>query len=271
MTDDRPDYVLGDAERELKRLGQQAAFFAAATRSGLQRAGIGPGMRVLDIGCGIGDVAFIAAGLVGSAGRVTGIDASAKAVAAARLRAAAGGTDVEFQEARIEDFAGFDAVDAVVGRFILLHIADPAALIASIAHRCRPGARIAFIEMDMGAVEATAPFPLLDTCLGWIRQVYARMSLSADMGRGLYPAFRAAGLDPELEAYTRVGGSNDLAGFAFLEESVRSLAPAMEKLGIANAATLAIDTLAARLAAEAAAADAAIFYPRIVAGWATVR
>lgn len=270
MTDTQPDYVLGHAERELKRLAQQAEFFADATRAGLTRAGIGPGMRVLDVGCGMGDVSFIAAELVGETGHVTGLDISPAAVAAARQRAAAGGYDVDFLEGRVEEFSRFEGFDAVIGRFILVHIADPGALIGAIVSRCRSGTRVAFLEMDMSSVAATAPFPLLDAMLGHIRQVYARMALNPDMGAKLYPAFRAAGLSPELYGYTRVGGSNDAPGFAFLEESVRSLAPAMGKLGIVDPATLSVDTLATRLAEEASSVDAAIFYPRTVAAWATV-
>jgi ubiquinone/menaquinone biosynthesis C-methylase UbiE len=40
----------------------------------LRSAGIEPGMRVLDIGCGAGDVSMLAAELVGSTGSVVGID-----------------------------------------------------------------------------------------------------------------------------------------------------------------------------------------------------
>jgi hypothetical protein len=59
-------------------------------------------------------------------------------------------------------------------------------------------------------------------------------------------------------------------GFDFLTESVRSLMPALEKLGIASPDEVGIDTLSERLAAEAGAADAAIFYPRFVVAWARV-
>jgi SAM-dependent methyltransferase len=60
---------------------------AAATRMLLQAAGIGSGMRVLDLGSGTGDVAFVAAELVGPAGEVVGIDSSPEAVATAKARA----------------------------------------------------------------------------------------------------------------------------------------------------------------------------------------
>ncbi len=63
----------------------------SATRTILQAAGVRPHMRVLDLGSGAGDVAFVAAELAGSAGDVVGIDQSPDAVAKAVARAAARG------------------------------------------------------------------------------------------------------------------------------------------------------------------------------------
>ena len=45
-----PDYVLGHSRAELDRLTEQSTFYAAATEDMMRRAGIGPGMRVLEVG-----------------------------------------------------------------------------------------------------------------------------------------------------------------------------------------------------------------------------
>jgi ubiquinone/menaquinone biosynthesis C-methylase UbiE len=65
---------MGRTEREGRRLLRQAAAHAAPTRRLLAAAGIGPGMTVLDLGSGAGDVALLAAELVGPGGRVLGVD-----------------------------------------------------------------------------------------------------------------------------------------------------------------------------------------------------
>ena len=84
-----PDpYVLGHSDQELRRLADQARAIAPITRRFLRAAGIGPGMRVLDVGSGVGDVAFLAAELVGGGGQVIGSDRSDTAVAAAQKTAA---------------------------------------------------------------------------------------------------------------------------------------------------------------------------------------
>jgi ubiquinone/menaquinone biosynthesis C-methylase UbiE len=54
-------------------------------------AAVSEGMSVLDIGSGLGDVSFIAAGIVGPGGRVVGVERDLVAVEAARRRATSGG------------------------------------------------------------------------------------------------------------------------------------------------------------------------------------
>src|SRR5258708_22948077 len=69
-----PAYVMGRSEDETRRLEERAEFFNPATRLLFESAGIATGMKVLDIGCGPGDVSLLAAGLVGPTGRVDGVD-----------------------------------------------------------------------------------------------------------------------------------------------------------------------------------------------------
>jgi tRNA A58 N-methylase Trm61 len=84
----QPIYALGDSPQELARLVRQAEVFAPFTRQLFQQAGISPGMRVLDVGCGAGDVTFLTAELVGRSGEVIGADISAPAIEWCRHRVA---------------------------------------------------------------------------------------------------------------------------------------------------------------------------------------
>ena len=86
-----PAYVLGHSEREVSRLKDQARLLEPVTRTFLEAAGLTRGMRVLDVGSGAGDVAFLAAELVGPMGSIVGIDKAAAAVAAAAATARARG------------------------------------------------------------------------------------------------------------------------------------------------------------------------------------
>jgi hypothetical protein len=71
------------------------------------------------------------------------------------------------------------------------------------------------------------------------------------MGYKLFPTYRAAGLpDPELQADTIIGGGSDFAGYAYLAGIVRSVLPLLEKLGVATAEEVDVDTLENRLRQE---------------------
>ena len=64
-----PRYLMGRSDEETERLIQQSQLYEILTRRFFTDAGIGRGMRVLDVGSGAGDVAMAAAELVGAEGK----------------------------------------------------------------------------------------------------------------------------------------------------------------------------------------------------------
>jgi ubiquinone/menaquinone biosynthesis C-methylase UbiE len=71
------DYPLGYSDQESKRLAAQAAMLEELTADVFRRAGLRPGMNVLDLGCGVGDVSLLVARIVGASGSVLGVDRAA--------------------------------------------------------------------------------------------------------------------------------------------------------------------------------------------------
>jgi len=93
-------YAMGYDDRERRRLQLQASIINPVTEQLLRRAGLGVGMRVLDVGSGVGDVAILAARIVGAAGSVTACDLDEKALAVLRERAASDGLPRAWRAAR---------------------------------------------------------------------------------------------------------------------------------------------------------------------------
>ncbi|MEX0852948.1 MAG: class I SAM-dependent methyltransferase [Bauldia sp.] len=265
-------YVLGHSEQELARLERQGEIFAVETREVLRRAGLNAGMRVLDVGCGAGDVSMIAAEIVGPTGEVIGIDNAAGALPIAKTRAKRAGYDwLSFEQADLYAFTPAKPFDAAVGRFVLLHVADPVAAVSGLDACLKEGAIIGFIEMDIGQAGAIPDMPLLTQCLKWIDTTYRKVGVEPNMGSKLYATFRAAGLRPRLTGSTRIESGPDSIVYEFAAQTLLSLMPAIERLGVATSAAIGIDTLADRLRQTAVAGDHCILMPRLIGAWATKR
>src|SRR5947208_1242084 len=84
-------YVLATGAGGAYRLRLVDEVHGADTRAFLLRAGLRPGMRVADVGCGTGTVACWMAEQVGPDGSVVGIDVSEGQIQQARVNAAAVG------------------------------------------------------------------------------------------------------------------------------------------------------------------------------------
>jgi ubiquinone/menaquinone biosynthesis C-methylase UbiE len=160
-----PDYVLGHAEREVERLKAQSLLISPFTRRLFQFAGFGPGVHVLDVGSGAGDVSILAADLVGPAGSVTGVDIAADAVALAQARTAALGlAHVSFRHGDPAEMTFDRPFDAVVGRYVLLFQADAGTMLRKLARHLRPGGVIAFHEPDWSFIRSTPAAPSAISC-----------------------------------------------------------------------------------------------------------
>jgi SAM-dependent methyltransferase len=83
--------VLADMIAEHERLIRQATLLAPLTERFFREACIGPGQRILDLGSGVGDVAMLAARLVGPSGEVVGVERDTRSIARARFRVAEAG------------------------------------------------------------------------------------------------------------------------------------------------------------------------------------
>jgi SAM-dependent methyltransferase len=266
------EYVLGHSEREMERLTVQARLFAPYTEQFLRHAGLRPGMSVLDVGAGHGDVSLLAARLVGPEGRVVALDQSASAITAIERRAAAHGLHhVRAVQGDLGQ-ARFDApFDAIIGRFVLMYVPDVTASVRHLATLLRPGGVLAFQEFDFSGVRALPAAPTFDRAMAWMTDTLARAGVHTRLGLELRRHFLAAGLpDPTLRLDASVGGSGDFLGYALVAEVLQSLLPMMGKLGVAHASEVDVATLPQRMLAEVGERAGVIVLPSLVGAWAAL-
>ncbi|HEX8701602.1 MAG TPA: methyltransferase domain-containing protein [Myxococcaceae bacterium] len=265
-------YILGHEERELQRLILQAEFYRPLMEDLLNRAGLAPGMRVLDVGCGVGDVSFMLAERVGPTGQVVGIDSSVEAITRARRRPEARRwAHVRFEETRMDAFKASAPFDAVVGRMVLMYQPDPLAMVRQAAALVRPGGRVVFQELEVAAMGYSWPkLPLFTKVWEeWMVPTCERAGLVMHMGLELVPTLQRAGL---LEAEGLMGGrvapGSVLTASAFVAETVRTLVPLITRLGVATAEEVGIDTLAERVSAELVEHGGVMVPSLLVGAWA---
>ena len=231
-----PEYVLGHSERELQRLALQAEYWNDATLELLHRSGITTGMRVLDLGCGAGDVCLLAAKVVGPSGSIVGVDRSAEAIETARRRASAVGvTNVEYQMASIEAFLDSEPFDAMIGRFVLMYSADPAMVLERLLPLVKPGGIVAFLEMDMVAARTVPPVAFVARLWTGCGRCFAVVPSRSIRRRRSGGFFKRPGL-PIRHSIVRskVEPAPAPAGTLYVAETVRSLLPMMEPSGCRN-------------------------------------
>jgi 2-polyprenyl-3-methyl-5-hydroxy-6-metoxy-1,4-benzoquinol methylase len=260
------DYVLGHSARELERLSTQARLYEPFTMQFFRDAGIKAGMRVLDVGCGSGDVSFLAARMVGPTGEVVGVDRVPAAVATATRRALELQlSNTRFVEGDPREIAFGRPFDAVVGRMVLVFSHDPSDMLCKLAAHVRPGGVIAFQETDFTGCRSLPALPLFNRCVRWIAESLERSGADTYLGLKLYAAFRTAGLPgPALCVHAGIGAGPDHPLYSVVADLIRALLPALEELGLATAADVDVETLRRRLSDEAVAAGGTAVGPSLV-------
>jgi len=244
------EYSLGHSAAEQERLQQQAGYLRGITESIWRSAGIVSGLRVLDVGCGVGDTTFLAADMVGPGGFVMGVDRSAEAVDTARRRAETDGrSNVLFAQGEfgspLPDMGSFDAV---VGRYVLIHQPDIAAALRSLHALLRPGGLAAFheVELDLRLVCVPSSDLVLRACF-WVREAFRLSGTQLQAVSQMPRYFYEAGFGwPATQIHTLVCGADSFAP-GYLAGTLSTLAPLLEKAGVVTLEELGLATLEARL------------------------
>ena len=245
------DYVLGITDAEHRRLRRQAKTLDPYTERLFRDAGVAPGQRVLDVGSGVGNVAFLAASVVGEKGHVVGVDRDGVALAKARTCAAAARTgNVRFVEADLTNMRLEGHFDAIVGRFVLMFLPEPIATLRSLAHYLRPGGVMVFQEPSWNAFFSQSKhLPLRTACGELLCEAFSKTGARPNLEVTLLHALSQPGFEaPQMRIDIPVVRNPEDSCWVY--ELLVTVRPRLQELGIAQDALGDFDTLAQRLEAE---------------------
>jgi SAM-dependent methyltransferase len=215
-------------------------------------SGISTGMRVLDVGCGTGDLSLLAAELVGSSGEVVGVDISESSIHEARSRIAHKSFSmIHFIQSDIASLSqGIGKFDAIIGRRILMYLKNAVACVKSLANFLKSNGIVVFQESDCSCLTLNEgiSMPLHSKALSWMWDTVSKEGGDTHIGMNLYSIMKAGLLnvrDIKAEAiiYTVETGS-DLAWV------VKMMMERIIRHGITTADEIGIDTLEKRLKDE---------------------
>ncbi|MCP3460562.1 class I SAM-dependent methyltransferase [Bradyrhizobium sp. CCGUVB23] len=226
-------------------------------------------MRVLDVGSGTGDVAFLAGELVGDAGEVIGADHVATAVGVATQRAMAKGMrNVSFRVGDPSELEFGRPFDAVVGRYVLVLQAAAAAMVRKLAKHLSPGGVIVFHEPDWSCVRSFPPAPTYDACCRWAVEAFRRAGTDQNGTITLYVRSWTPICRRRRCACSFIGFGAACADWLTVAADLeRTLLPKIEQFGLATEAEVDVATLAQRLRDEVTASSSLIVGRSEIAAW----
>jgi len=230
------NYPLEHRAGEIERLRIQGEGMAPDALTMLQRIGVGPGWRCLDIGCGPGGITRLMSDLAGPGGRVVGLDMDEQHLAHARSTAPA---NVEFARG---DAFGCDlpagSFDLVHMRFVASTAGDPERLLREAMRLTRLGGVVALQEPDGSTLNCDPPHPAWDRLKAALLGAFAGVGADLTLARRLYGLARRAGLADVQYRPFLIGVRSIDPMVDYLPSTVESLRGTVLRLGLMSEAEL---------------------------------
>ena len=240
-------YVLRGGREGFDRLRVLSRAKMASTSALLDRVGVVPGARVLDVGCGSGDVTLELARRAGPSGHVTGLDMNVTNVELARALARENGVEgVEFEVRELGDWHELSSYDIVYCRFVLQHLTDPLGMLTRMWAAVRPGGALVVEDSDFGGLFCHPPNEGFAFYARTHCDALRRRGGDPEIGRKLLRYFVDVGIqDPLLTVTQNVDATGEAKRLAPLTLAASADAIVADGLATANEVAAALSDLAA--------------------------
>jgi ubiquinone/menaquinone biosynthesis C-methylase UbiE len=267
------DYVLGRTEQEYDRLVEQGTVLGPVTERVLRSAGVTEGMRVLDVGCGVGEVARVVGRLVGARGEVVGVDVDESVVRVAEQHLDGNGISFAGIVGDIRSVEIDGAFDVACCRMVLQYQRDATEAIAAMARHVKAGGMVIAHEIapSLGTTAAHPKFPLFEQILAWIAAAWSDAGGNTNVGVELGRRFAEAGLEPVEQPIVETVcalGDSIMAARRF-RQLIATLLPLLIERNVVSTEEVDLATFEDRFRAEARAAKSTVvLWPALVGWWA---
>jgi ubiquinone/menaquinone biosynthesis C-methylase UbiE len=191
-----PTYVLRTGASAAARLRLLDDVYGPASREMMLDAGLAPGMRALDISCGIGRISCWLSSQVGPTGSVVGIDLNKDQLDEAQLEAVTTCREknVTFLErSAYETGLPSESFDIIFCRYLLCHLTDPLDVLAEMYRLLKPGGAVVCVDLDITAAYASPPSLAMARSIDIAMDTGKALGVTYAFGRKLHSAMRMTG------------------------------------------------------------------------------
>ena len=229
----RGDYVLATGDAAAHRLRILHNIYGEGARQLLTRAGIRPGMRVADLGCGVGMVTQLLSQLVGPDGEAVGVDFSSAQITKAKQLLSPDSSNVSFVEASATQ-TGLEpeSFDLVYCRFLLIHLQEPEKALSEMYRLLKPNGILVCEDGDLTSA-GSEPYSKLQAFAVLFGQLGPCWGVDYTLGRRLFRLILDANFSEPDITYNQpviVRGENK----RLLELSVAEAGAAFIEAGLIN-------------------------------------
>ncbi len=193
---DHLEYIITGGKDGKSRLNILSEALYPYTRSLLQAQGISKGQSFLDLGCGGGNIALLAAELVGNKGAVTAVDFDDTIVALAQQDADASGTkNISFEVLSAYDISYSNRFDTAYARFLLSHLKDPLLALQKMVQSTKPGGNVIVEDVHFSGHFCYPENMAFNKYVRYYTIAAALNGHNAEIGPSLSSLFHQAGLE----------------------------------------------------------------------------
>jgi SAM-dependent methyltransferase len=260
-------YALGASDSERARLLQQGELFRTEAEALIDRIGVAPGWRTIDIGCGPLGVLDILADRVGPSATVLGLDNEPRMLELATVtRAERNLTTVDLVNADAANTGlASESFDLVHERLVVLNLPSPGDVVAEMVRLARPGGYVVLQDLDGVSWLCHPPHLAWDRLISAFWAGWRDAGLRPDTGRRLPDMLREAGLvDVHVDAHLNVLRPGDPQHKVLLD-----LTGAFREriLAIGALTEAELDDCIEELAAHLERPDSLTLYPTLFQAW----
>jgi len=267
MTDISEHYILATGGKDVNRLRLLHQVYGPSTEALFRHVGLRSGQRVVEVGCGSGNIACWVAQQIAPAGSVLAIDVAPDQIEQARKLARQRNLrNIEFQVAdAYSPQLPENSFDIVYCRLVLSHLTRPAVALAAMRSLARPGGMVVCEEIDIACWLCDPPATAMTRFFALNGALGERRKENFYLGASLHRLFREVGFArPDVStnfALALRGEKKRLLGMTFAE-----FAPELVQEGLASQEE--VDQIAADLLTLADDEATLFGFPLVVQVWA---